>query len=871
MTDQNNFIDSNIVVDNHDDYFIIENNLLNNFSDDKLNKFEIKNSITFDENVNIKYLEKIVKHFDYLYPFIGKIKDHKKGYKEITDKKTVFTMLEKRLKHGNEFTYKTTGGRMVPDGYSCCFMNKILRHTIASESNIDIDVDNCHPVILSWYCKVKEWNCEYLDVYVNNREKILQDTMTFYDISRDDAKTKILSLINNENDGFNNDSPLFNLYEELKNLQNNVCKFRKDLFYKSKRKDIHNPKGKTMSLFLQEIENKICQCMIDYCNENSIKVSAPCYDGILVSKDDIDDIDDTLNKIELYIYDMLDIKVSLSEKIMNKGIVDKLNEINDTADDNENVEFDYTDTDYFIASLDEKIDYNDFYSYDICVGNVVLLEMIRKLFYNTIIEFRNGGKNPCYITIKKDGDNYIRTHDVNFKGLQVLLTKKILLKYPEAVEFGMEQKKPTKFVPVSLFGILCSMSNTNKLQWVDTVSFEPYFLEKVVDNKLNLFEGFDLLKKNRFMDYEFEQLKEYFENTKVYTHISKYLCDGDEVLYNYLLDVIAHMIQKPNEKLDQCILICSEQGNFKDGLYQFVKNLLNTDEKYSIVYNNIDDFLKSFNREQEGKLFIAINEISEGSGDSTAFKRHNEIKGRITTQKIRVEKKGVDSYWVKDYSRVIAFSNHEKTMLVENSDRRFVFIKSNNEMCGNSRYFKPLFESIVNRDFLKKAFAYFSKRNIEHFDTHSGPDSKFKKEQKLSCLSSSIQFLKDLWTAFDIDDKFRIHTSDFYNLYKSYCNDYGIKIIVKRMTFIDNLKKIGLYQLSTDDDTIHKFKYKKTEIDTNNQNERGYFEKTKLGNLLFTKCSVHEFYKSYMVGFEIDKEFVKNALEKHLRIDDIEM
>jgi hypothetical protein len=102
MIDQNNFINTNIdyvIVHQNDDSLIIENNLLNNFSDDKLNKFEIKNSITFDENVNIKYLEKIVKHFDNLYPFIGKVKDHKKGYKGITDKKTVFTMLEKRLKN----------------------------------------------------------------------------------------------------------------------------------------------------------------------------------------------------------------------------------------------------------------------------------------------------------------------------------------------------------------------------------------------------------------------------------------------------------------------------------------------------------------------------------------------------------------------------------------------------------------------------------------------------------------------------------------------------------------------------------------------------------------------------------------------------
>jgi hypothetical protein len=867
MTDQEIIIDTNIIVDDHqnDESFIKENNLLNNFSDNKLNSYKIQNSITFEENVNISYLEKIVKHFDEVYPLIGKIKDHKRGYKEITDKKTVFTMLEKRLKHGNTFTYKTNGGRMVPDGYSCCFMNKILRHTIASESNIDIDVDNCHPVILSWYSKVKDWDCDNLDYYINNREEFLKTVGDFYEISRDEAKTKILSLINNENDEFNKDSPLYEFYEEIKFLQNRVCNFRKDLYNKSKRKDLHNPKGKTMSLFLQEIENKICQCMIDYCKENKIEVSAPCYDGLLISKDHVDNVNELLNKIELYIYDKLDIKVSLSEKIMKKSIVEKLNEFNDVVEDKK-VEYDYTNDDLFIANLDNKIDYNDFYSYDLMIGKIVLLEMVEKLIYNTIIEYRDAGKKPCFITIKKDGDNYTRTFDVGYNGLKILFMKSVLLKYEDAIKINPKSKE-SKWVGIPIMWVFDVMSMNNKIRWVDTISFEPYFLEEIKDNKLNLFEGFELLKKNRFLNYEFDQIRDFFENSNVYNHITKYLCDDDPILYNYLLDVIAHMIQRPNEKLDNAILICSEQGNFKDGLYQFIKNLLNMDEKYSIVYNNIDDFLKSFNREQEGKLFIAINEISEGTGDSTAFKRHNEIKGRITTQKIRVEKKGVDSYWVKDYSRIIAFSNHEKTMMVENSDRRFVFIKSNNEKCGNSKYFKPLFDSIVNKEFLKKAFAYFSKRNIENFDNHTGPDSKFKKEQKLSCLSSSIQFLKDLWDAFDIDDKFKIHTRDLYTLYRKYCNDYGIKIIVKRITFIDNLKKIGIEQLNND----YKFKYKKTDIESTTRNQNGYFEKTKLGHILFTRCEVVDFYKSQMTGYEIDKEIVKTALEKFLRIEDIDM
>jgi hypothetical protein len=875
MTDQEILIDTNVIVDDHqnDDSFIKGNNLLNNFSDNKLINYEIKNSITFEENVNISYLQKIVKHFDEVYPSIGKIKDHKKGYKVITDKKTVFTMLEKRLKHGNEFTYKTNGGRMVPDGYSCCFMNKILRHTIGSESNIDIDVDNCHPVLLSWYSKVKGWDCDNLDYYINNREDFLKIVGEFYEISRDDTKTKILSLINNENDKFNDDSPLYEFYEEIKILQNKVCNFRKDLYKKSKSKDPYNPKGKTMSLFLQEIENKICQCMIDYCKENNIRVTAPCYDGILVYKEDVDNVNELLNKIEFYIHDKLDIKVSLSEKIMNKSIVEILNDINDVVEDEKKIEFEYTaNDDLFIANLDKKIDYNDFYSYDMLIGKIVLLEMVEKLINNTIIEYRDAGKKPCFITIKKDEDKYIRTFDVNYNGLKILFMKSVILKYEDAIKINPKSKE-SKWVSIKLIDIFDSMSYGNKIKWVDSICFEPYFLKKKYDyhRKMNLFEGFELLEDNKYMNYNFDQLKDIFENSGLYNHLTFYLCNNEPDLYNHLLDMIAHMIQCPNQKLDTATLIHSEQGNFKDGFYTFIKNLLNMEENYSIVYNGIDEFFKNFNKEQEGKLFIAINEISEGSSDSPAFKRHNEIKGRITTKKIRVEKKGVDSYWVKDFSRIVAFTNHEKTMMVENSDRRFVFIKANNEMCYNIRYFKPLFECIEDEDFLKMSFAYFAKRNLDNFSPHRGPDSKFKREQKLSCLSSSIQFLKDLWTAFDIDDKFKIHTCDLYTLYRKYCNDYGIKTIVKRITFVDNLKKIGVDQLYNSENEIYKFKYKKPDIESTTRNQNGYFEKTKLGHILFTRCEVADFYKSYMVGYEIDKEIVKTALEKYLRIENIDM
>ena len=49
---------------------------------------------------------------------------------------------------------------------------------------------------------------------------------------------------------------MYNLYQELLTLQDNVSNFRKDIYQKARKKDSHNSKGICMALFLQEVEKK---------------------------------------------------------------------------------------------------------------------------------------------------------------------------------------------------------------------------------------------------------------------------------------------------------------------------------------------------------------------------------------------------------------------------------------------------------------------------------------------------------------------------------------------------------------------------------------------------------------------------------------
>jgi hypothetical protein len=312
------------------------------FKLDKMNMFEIQNSITFEEKVELEYFDTILNNYDMIYESLGRFKDHKNGFKTITDKATIRTLLEKRVKHGNTFTYKSDGGRLIPTGYSCCMMNKVLRHTIAGKNNTDIDIVNAHPTQLSWYCHGKNWPCHNLDYYINNRDDFLKKCIDYYSddengfLDRDGAKIMILSLINDNNNKFNSDNPLFNFHNEIKILQDLISKDRKDLYLKAKRKRPENAKGRCMSLFLQEMENKICQCMIQYCQKNNIHISAPCFDGLLISH--CDDVDKLITSLQDYVFETLDIKITLSEKKMISGISVLLDNL-----DNKSVKSDKSD------------------------------------------------------------------------------------------------------------------------------------------------------------------------------------------------------------------------------------------------------------------------------------------------------------------------------------------------------------------------------------------------------------------------------------------------------------------------------------------------------------------------------------------------
>jgi hypothetical protein len=199
----------------------------------------------------------------------------------------------------------------------------------------------------------------------------------------------------------------------------------------------------------------------------------------------------------------------------------------------------------------------------------------------------------------------------------------------------------------------------------------------------------------------------------------------------------------------------------------------------------MSDFLNKFNKEQQGKLFIRLNEISsKGEG----HKAHNILKGKIDERKLRVEPKGLEAYEISNYANYIGFSNHKDTMIIENSDRRFVCIAANNRMCNNRKYFAPIWAEIADKGAMMDAFDYFNNLDVETFIVEPLPNTQYKEEQKLNNLPSAYRFLIDAMTEKGAD--WQIAARDIYPKYQRWSEEAGERATMRK-TFVAKLKDIG--------------------------------------------------------------------------------
>lgn len=301
---------------------------------------------SFDERyINFDLFEKVIDNIDELKDFIGLCFDSQKCERiEWSGTKTILTETYKKRKKNSHVLYAPTKsnpkGRHFSKEKSLQGMSRVIRHLICHENYTDIDIKNCHPVILLQLCSAYNFSCEHLKYYIENRENCLGELMNITNLSKDECKQYFLSLLNGGTCSY-----LFQKYQvpewlkqfalqihtihgqfrDHKDLENFVKEVKK---VHGKEEDCFNFNGKVVNRLLCQYENIILQHAINFCFLNDINVASPQFDGMLCEKNDKIN-QNFLQNMEEYIYDKVGLRVEFSIKEMNEhlSLMERLNDM----------------------------------------------------------------------------------------------------------------------------------------------------------------------------------------------------------------------------------------------------------------------------------------------------------------------------------------------------------------------------------------------------------------------------------------------------------------------------------------------------------------------------------------------------------------
>ena len=281
------------------DQELFDNTLECKYCKSKFNDYCNDRCIILNEIVDKEKLLHIINNND----FDQEVNNVAKNYYESLD-----NFGKKKVQYKQKFKHKD---RYYGVGSCLTYLKKEIRNSIMPKNIKDIDMINCHPVILLSLCEKNKVKCNNLKSYVENRNLILD---SFGD-NRKTIKELFLTILNGGFKNIYSENSKINNY--LKLLENEI-KIKLYFYSKDKRyfEKGYNYLRKNLSRIILEKENQILQIMINYFVSKRIDIFTLEYDGIKIyNNDKAKHI--SINHLEKIILEKTGINMKLSFKEIN--------------------------------------------------------------------------------------------------------------------------------------------------------------------------------------------------------------------------------------------------------------------------------------------------------------------------------------------------------------------------------------------------------------------------------------------------------------------------------------------------------------------------------------------------------------------------
>ncbi|KAA6390937.1 MAG: hypothetical protein EZS28_013537 [Streblomastix strix] len=216
------------------------------------------------------------------------------------------------------------------------------------------------------------------------------------------------------------------------------------------------------------------------------------------------------------------------------------------------------------------------------------------------------------------------------------------------------------------------------------------------------------------------------------------IAGGDEIVYEYILNWLAWIVQNIGEKSGVAPVLIGSQGigenRFNDAICELLAG-------YSV--SNISDMDKltgAFNALIEDKIMFVQNETNNIGTGYNKRANSDKLKIIITEKYVVISQKYIPDHMCESLTNFILVSNNQLPVWVEQSDRRFVICECKCPHREDFDYIDRLDKGYTT-EFYDNLTTFLTFRDISKSNVHNIPMTAVKIDIVIACRSQIDEFI----------------------------------------------------------------------------------------------------------------------------------
>lgn len=207
-------------------------------------------------------------------------------------------------------------------------------------------------------------------------------------------------------------------------------------------------------------------------------------------------------------------------------------------------------------------------------------------------------------------------------------------------------------------------------------------------------------------------------------HTYEVVCDANQVHYDYVLDLLADVVQRPGRPIGKALALRGRQGVGKSvWVESFGKRLFG---RSFVCVSHRDEIVGKFNSHLSGKIVVFADEAVWGGNRQDI----GTLKKLVTQDTINIERKGIDKVTEPNCIHLFLATNEDWVWPAGDRERRGVILDLQREIPHADPYWERLWAEVESPAFAPALLAFLQQRQINYMRLRTVLDTQALRDQQ---------------------------------------------------------------------------------------------------------------------------------------------